>query len=629
MKTIKYLATAISVMVLASCSMEVLPVENEGNEVEKNPNLVEMTLTVSTEYNEDTKATFINYPKLGWEKGDKVSILGLLTGNQQFTADSKGNVSTFTGEADPNDDLYYGLYPYDENVTITEDGVFENVIIPAVQTATAGSFDPKAYVAIAKSEDKENLYFKGLGTFLKFNIKAFAEMSPIKTITVTGNNNEVLAGKAAVTKFNADGGTAHSNLSGSDAAYSVTLEGTFDTEKAYFMMVRPQPYTKGITVQVELEDGTLLTRSGSKQLFESGEARNSILTMVLDPKYFTEPDPFTYYNMGRDITVGGVTINKTENTNGMKVVANDPENPVDLYNYISNEGVYFLSATNGGYFKIAQNINISSNVYIIGDSNTTIKYDAGKAINFKAGTLAFKNVVIDAESIASNQLISNYGATKDTDNLIFDGCKILNLKYPLYAINAGGSGAYKPYTCKNITLVNSDVQIGGNLGNGIINLANTTSEAAIDVNFSNNIFYASSNSTARIINNNGNLSSYTSSLIFVNNTIFNLHSGVNAGLIHMAGASTVEFKNNLFDFYSINNADGTKYEYAVRIWKNTPTYNVDNNHYWRRDGETVESDNFISHGNGAGAVAATTATAAITSGKHPFTSNVSGAGATR
>ena len=135
MKTIKYLATGISVMVLASCSMEVLPVENEGNEVEKNTNLVEMTLTVSTEYNEDTKATFINYPKLGWEKGDKVSILGLLTGNQQFTADSKGNVSTFTGEADPNDDLYYGLYPYDKNVTITEDGVFENVIIPAVQTA--------------------------------------------------------------------------------------------------------------------------------------------------------------------------------------------------------------------------------------------------------------------------------------------------------------------------------------------------------------------------------------------------------------------------------------------------------------------------------------------------------------
>ena len=135
-------------------------------------------------------------------------------------------------------------------------------------------------------------------------------MSPIKTITVTGNNNEVLAGKAASTKFNADGGTAHSNLSGSDAAYSVTLEGTFDTEKAYFMIVRPQPYTNGITVQVELEDGTLLTRSGSKQLFKSGEARNSILTMVLDPKHFTEPDPYTYYNMGRDITVGGVTINK-------------------------------------------------------------------------------------------------------------------------------------------------------------------------------------------------------------------------------------------------------------------------------------------------------------------------------
>ena len=145
MKTIKYIASAIASMALAACSQEINPVVNETTDLEKNPNLVEITLTANSEVNEDdTKATFIGYPKLGWEKGDEISILGLKTGNEKFTADSRGNVSTFTGKADSNDDVLYGLYPYDANVTITNEGIFQNVVIPAVQTATAGSFDPKA-----------------------------------------------------------------------------------------------------------------------------------------------------------------------------------------------------------------------------------------------------------------------------------------------------------------------------------------------------------------------------------------------------------------------------------------------------------------------------------------------------
>lgn len=98
----------------------------------------------------------------------------------------------------------------------------------------------------------------------------------------------------------------------------------------------------------------------------------------------------------------------------------------------------------------------------------------------------------------------------------------------------------------------------------------------------------------------------------------------------MAGASTVDFKNNLFDFWALNDvtSDG-KIEYVVRIWKNTPVYNAENNHYWRRDKQTVESDKLAAYGNGNDVVYASTATSAITSGAYPFTSKVSSAGATR
>lgn len=611
MKTTKYIASAIASMALAACSQEINPVVNETIDVEKNPNLVEITLTANSEVNEDdTKATFINYPKLGWEKGDKVSILGLLTGNEMFTADSRGNVSTFTGEADPNDALYYGLYPYDENVTITEDGVFENVIIPAVQTATAGSFDPKAYVAIAKSEDKENLYFKGLGTFLKFNIKAFAGMSPIKTITVTGNNNEVLAGKAAVTKFNDDGGTAHSNLSGSDAAYSVTLEGTFDTEKAYFMMVRPQPYSKGITVQVELQDGTLLKRSGSKQLFATGEARNSILTLVLDPKHFTEPDPYTYYNMGRDITVGDKVYSKSVNGNATKITATVAN--TNIYNQLKNGGIYFLETSGEGSFCLDSHVDVKNDVVLIGNVNSgkVLVNMNVKNVNHTAKTVALKNLELDTKGY-TNYVFANNNATADADAFVLDNCSVTGLVKPLWYVNVAG------YTLKNLYLVDTDIALAA--GTNIIDLGKTTSLGNENVTIKNCIIYGASNYVSRIVNNSQNLSAYTADVAFENNTVYSLHAGTGNGLLHMAGASSVVFKNNLINFYSLNAT-----EYIIRIWKNTLSYTVENNHFWARAASGIPADlTFYSN------VKVEAAAANITSGAYPFTSTVPGAGATR
>ena len=555
MKTTKYIASAIASMALAACSQEINPVVNETTAVEKNPNLVEITLTANSEVNEDdTKATFINYPKLGWEKGDKVSILGLLTGNQQFTADSKGNVSTFTGEADPNDALYYGLYPYDENVTITEDGVFENVIIPAVQTATAGSFDPKAYVAIAKSEDKENLYFKGLGTFLKFNIKAFAGMSPIKTITVTGNNNEVLAGKAAVTKFNDDGGTAHSNLSGSDAAYSVTLEGTFDTEKAYFMMVRPQPYTNGITVQVELEDGTLLTRSGSKQLFKSGEARNSILTMVLDPKYFTEPDPFTYYNMGRTLTIGGVEINKE--TYGEATLITGTSG-------LDKSGVYFVNGDATANF----NSGITGKLIVIGNTPGTRARVTRSGVSYITASegedvLIMNNVKYD--DCTANLFQLNAG--KPFETIIFDDCQFnVATNNSLLLSNSAAN------TVTNFAMTNCDVEMGG-----AVSLLKMGGSTINNITLDNNVLYSNSEMTSFLAVNS---TAKVTTVVFNNNTLYNTTIGTTTenedAIIKASTVTAFTAKNNYLVY-----ANSTANRYLGRA-----TFTggeVDNNFYVRK-----------------------------------------------
>lgn len=612
MKAIKFSLLAVAAMAAASCAKEIA---QETPDI--NANLVEVTLTATGESGEDTKAVFSGYPKIAWEGNEQISLLGTNTGNQKLTANGKGHQTTFTGYADVTDDIYYAVYPYDATASVTEDGKIANVTVPAVQTATAGSFDPKAYIAVAKSTDKESLYFKAVGAFIKFQLE---DAENVKSVTVVSNTGKNMACTGNIS-FNDDGGISHGSPY-TNSATSVKMIGDFVSGKAYFMVVRPQPYDGGITVYIEYKDGTVLSRKGESALYESGKSRNYIRNLNVLKKADFQPVSGLYslYTMGYDVKVGDMVINKE--THSANLITSSEAN-TSVYNQLNNGGIYFLETTGEGSFNLHSNVTVKQDVILIGNSeDTKISIDVnGKNINHAAGTIALKNIELLTGS-NTNYVFANNNATADVDAFILDDCVVTELKKPLWYVNVAAS------SCKSIVLRDTDVQLGD--GANILDLSKTTSLGNEKVVIENCIFYNSSkNLTARIINNSGNIVS-TASLKFNNNTVFNLHSGVNAGVVHMAGASTVEFKNNLFDFYSVNNVtDDGKFEYVVRIWKNTPVYDAENNHYWRRDNNTVESDNLAAYGNGNDIVYAETATAAITSGKYPFTSNIPGAGATR
>lgn len=615
MRRIRTILFAVAAMAAVSCAKEIAPETNETPEV--NPNLVEITLTATGESDEDTKAVFSGYPKIAWEGNETISLLGTNTGNQMLTANGeKGHQTTFTGYADVTDEVYYAVYPYDANVTLT-DGKLSNVTVPAVQTATAGSFDPNAYIAVAKSTDKENLYFKAVGAFVKFKLE---DAENVKSVTMVSNSGKNMASSATVSLGN-DGSVSHgSPYVDGTASSSVKMVGDFQTDKAYFMVVRPQPYEGGVTFYIEYKDGTVLSRRGENPLFDAGKARNYIRNLnILQKKDFSPvKDLYSLYEMGYDINVGGKVYNKSTHE---ATLITATEASTSLYTQINKGGLYFLATSGEGSFNLHSNVAVTTDVILVGNTADKVSVDMSSyKIYHKSATLAFKNIEINATN-SLNYVIAN-NTDKDVDAFVLDNCAVKGLAIPLWYASTPN------YSCKNFTLVNTDIEVSAN-NTHILHLNNTTSTANESVVIENCIFYAGTNTTGRIINNSGNIVS-TASLKFNNNTIFNLHSGVNAGLVHMAGASSVEFKNNLFDFWALNDVtnDG-KFEYAVRIWKNSPVYNVENNHYWRRDGQTVESDKFATHGNGTNVVYATTATAAVTSGKYPFTSTVAGAGATR
>ena len=606
MRAIKFSLLAVAAMAAVSCAKEITPETNETPEV--NPNLVEITLTATGESDEETKAVFSGYPKIAWEGNEEISLLGTNTGNQKLTANGKGHQTTFTGYADVTDETYYAVYPYDANVSLTADGKLSNVTVPAIQTATAGSFDPKAYIAVAKSTDKESLYFKAVGAFVKFKLE---DAENVKSVTMVSNSGANMACSATVV-MNENGGVSHgSPYVDGTASSSVKMVGDFQTDKAYFMVVRPQPYTGGVTFYIEYKDGTVLSRTGESALFESGKARNYIRNLNVLRKADFKPvsDLYSLYTMGYDVTVGDMTINKE--THSAKLITASEAN-TSLYNQFNNGGIYFLAVSGDGSFNLHSNVTAKQSVVLIGNaSDGKISIDVnGKNINHAAGTIALKNIELKTGS-NTNYVFANNNATADVDAFILDDCVVTDLKKPLWYVNVAG------YTLKKLTLVNTDIALTG--ATNIIDLAKTTSLGNESVIIKNCILYSLSNTVSRIINNSQNLTAWTADVVFEDNTIFNLHAGSNNGLIHMAGASSVIFKNNLVNFYSLNAT-----EYVIRIWKNTPIYTIENNHFWARAAAGIPSDlTFYSN------VIVEPAASAVCSGKYPFTSNVPGAGATR
>ena len=473
MKAMKLSLLAVAAMAAVSCAKEIAP-ETDNTPV-TNPNLVQITLKASGESaQEPSKAVFSGYPKIAWAADDQISLLGTKTGNQQLTTTGKGHEVSFTGYADKTDDLYHAVYPYDENVELTEDGKLANVTVPSVQTAAAGTFDPKAYIAVAKSTDRENLHFKGVGAFVKFKVE---DAENVKSVTMVSNSGANMACTANVS-LNADGGVSH-GAPYTNSSTSVKLVGTFETDKAYFMVIRPQPYDGGVTFYIEYKNGIILKRTGTSALFEQGQARNNIrnLNTLLKKDFTPVTDLYTLYNLGYDITVGGKTFNK-ETVSATHITANSSSKN------IGNNGLYFVDSD------VVSNLGSGlSQVAIIGTDpakRTSINRTGGYFKIAATGgedyfILSGINLTIDPKTATYSIRIEG---SNTCERIVFDNCSA-TIPAAAQWIYADGSNFVK-----NITIKDSEFLVGAGNTNNFLNFAATQTVDRIE--FNNNVFYSTS-----------------------------------------------------------------------------------------------------------------------------------------
>lgn len=209
--------------------------------------------------------------QIQWSDSDKITGFDLDCKNYTSTETSVSEdklEATFTfGSVSLEDDIVYAMYPADAAATMTSGGVITTTL-PLVQNAVAGSFDPKANLALA-SGGEENVKFLNAGGLLAFEIKD----DNITKIEIEAGSYENFAGPARLS-FDSNKEPLLQSTYESDL-HKVTLQGAFENGKTYYAVVFPAEYSS-LKMVFTRNDGKTATFTNSKTLTV---LRNGVVTV--------------------------------------------------------------------------------------------------------------------------------------------------------------------------------------------------------------------------------------------------------------------------------------------------------------------------------------------------------------
>lgn len=277
-------------LIISSCQVK----EIMDNVLETAPETITetkvFTAIIEDSTSGDTKTSLDGSGNVLWKQGDQVSIFAASTVNEQYQVsdDSDGKTAATLNKvggsgfvAGTEIDNNVAFYPYASTASIAKSGgsyIISDIELPATQNYAEGSFGNGAFpmAAVTGTTADMNLKFKNVLGGLKLQLKGTAS---IASISVTGNNNEILCGDAEVTVAN--GSVPSINLTDASAK-TVTLDcGTgvaLSTETATFFIIALPPITMtgGFTVVVtDIEGKKMLIKTTNTQTI----SRSAILKM--------------------------------------------------------------------------------------------------------------------------------------------------------------------------------------------------------------------------------------------------------------------------------------------------------------------------------------------------------------
>ena len=239
---------------MASCSSS----DDEVAEIKEESKLVPMTFTATQESNAETRSA-LNGSSVDWQAGDEISVFdGTGAGcNHQFSLTGDASLGKFSGIASSEATSFTAVYPYTEGAKLEKDGSVSGITLPAEQTATPNSFDPKAALMMAYTEDKSQLNFKNVVSLVKVTTDF-----DCKSIVLTAKENI-----AGIGKLTYNSGAPSINFT-SNISQTITLKPatgeSFDAG-TYYIVVPPTTLTNGFSIRfINSADTKAYTRTSTK-----------------------------------------------------------------------------------------------------------------------------------------------------------------------------------------------------------------------------------------------------------------------------------------------------------------------------------------------------------------------------
>ena len=292
----KSLFFAAALLALAACTREVNVSAPAG----------ENTLIARTESSDGTRTIVEGETHVYWEPGDEIKVFaGSESGKFTTAITASAAMAEFTGTLEiASGTEVWAIYPFSEDVVIA-DGNF-TAVLPAAQTARAGSFDKGLNLAIAHATAPE-LQFKNVAGGVKFSVSK----TGITKAAFKGNNDETLAGTIKVGQNRSGIPAVAETLSpATEITLSAPAGTSFEAGQWYYIVALPATLSKGYTLTFTYEDGHKEVVRSDKAV-EIKRAKYGVLTGI-DTKAETPVPTYRITNMwvvgGTGPSDGGVGV---------------------------------------------------------------------------------------------------------------------------------------------------------------------------------------------------------------------------------------------------------------------------------------------------------------------------------
>jgi len=528
-KTVFYLALAAAAV---SCVKE----QNPGVEAPEKT-LVPMEFVACSEMTKTTLAD--DGMSVEWIKDDQVAIFdgsnmnGDADEGQRFKAQSSGASVVLAGEANPAAPEYYAIYPFSSGHSLKNDEFTTQ--IKAQQTVQAGSMAENCAVVVGKAEaGSPNMEFKNVCTLVKFPL----EVEGVKSLTLIGNNNEVIAGQFKLTWNDGDPQVT----ANSKPEVAVTLrdaEGADLVPGDYYFTILPTEFTKGFSVILGMNDGT-------QQIVKRGAvpalSRNQIFRTQNIPEEALKAHESNYvkYNDGFPLTYSHLTVQKGVEDAYAKYV-NDGAPTV------SADGVYFVGAE--ATTAVNSSVLACSKLVIAGDNpSVRSKINMTKVLQpmtDEDGMIVCADLDITSalrDFMSQGQSFTSFG------NIVFNNCKINTL---IRHFAEFGTAAM---TLDYFVMEDCDILLANTAeANTYILTTNKMVSTINNLEYRNNVFHQTAQTSAleqfRLANCVNSTGSTLGNVVVLNNTLVKAYLSKNnntAFIYASAVTGECDIQNNFF-----------------------------------------------------------------------------------